>query len=803
MGIRLFPEHFLGQDRCFGLFKMAEDGALDLPITIPSDGRIPLHIVHSDPDHLAYLAGLLVLQAWLYGIDELEVPPTSRRPLLIITDTPGRFAEAYLNLHVPAEEIRRLYKQRRIALWEKLQKPTRPDDAREWLDKRLREDDGRTKLHNFFPAKQVLHANAKPRPIASRDHLGRGDIGGAAIFIIRSSRQMSLVKLEDGFRPFLILIDADGVAIPESRMESPTVVYHESVFAPELTRKEKSEILVCCLPDARFERFCAQASLKIVEPKESESLHKAWTDVDSALFSLLEAPGERKNRVLAEICRIASRLRSVLLGLSVGIDRYEQALIASGQPEALWYSWSVTQPLHALENKLPEVGGVGEWEEYVVGELVSAFQRLIIDHRECSPKHAPLVSAVNDVLARGRRVVVTVQAQAVAHAVGWLARLPEPYGLGLDEKRIRVVTPSDLSRLEPDEDCIVPQAFDPHDVFSSLAKAGPRAITLILLQNELRFVGERFLRARGLFPEKSLADKILRPICDQVERLPAPSKVVRRDQHAPMLSDVDFDIVSRMFTDGRSGFGYETVLADDESEDAIATEVEASLVRLEGNRAVFLAAHNRITYVDHEDVVCRGDVDSLEPGHRLIVVRPEAREFIADKILSTRRLEESGSTARKLITSWQEELRKGMERCDLSYAETLRRIQALGSQRCTTAAIQQWVNGEVLGPLDPRDLQRLAEAVQSQWLTENWQKVAFALTFLRSGHRLLGHRITRIIQSAAVGEYNLSQQDEEFLGNIGISFGQLQDAVFVLEVEGKSQETRTVPSHQLGTVVTV
>ena len=219
MGIRLFPEHFLAQDECFGLFKMAEDGVLDLPITIQSDGRIPLHIVHSDPDHLAYLAGLLVLQAWLYGIDELEVPPTLRRPLLIVTDSPGRFAEAYVKLHIPNEGLKRLCKQRRIALSQKLDRATNPKNKREYWDQALGDDAERTKLHNFFPAKQVLHANAKPRLIASRDHLGRGDAVGAAVFIIRSSRQISLVKLEDSFRPFLILIDADGVAVPESRME--------------------------------------------------------------------------------------------------------------------------------------------------------------------------------------------------------------------------------------------------------------------------------------------------------------------------------------------------------------------------------------------------------------------------------------------------------------------------------------------------------------------------------------------------------------------------------------------------------
>jgi hypothetical protein len=127
----------------------------------------------------------------------------------------------------------------------------------------------------------------------------------------------------------------------------------------------------------------------------------------------------------------------------------------------------------------------------------------------------------------------------------------------------------------------------------------------------------------------------------------------------------------------------------------------------------------------------------------------------------------------------------------------------MGSERCTTAVIRQWAVGQVLGPLDPLDVQRVGEAVQSGWLAENWQKVGYALVLLRSGHRLLGHRITRIIQSAAIGEHNISPQDEEFLGQIGISFGQLQDAVIVLQIEDISHETRTVPADQIGTVITV
>ena len=81
MNIRLFPDQFLQRDECFGLFKLGDGGELDLPVTVEGDAGIPFHIVHSDPDHLAYLTGLIVLQAWTSGIDELGILPTERRPV--------------------------------------------------------------------------------------------------------------------------------------------------------------------------------------------------------------------------------------------------------------------------------------------------------------------------------------------------------------------------------------------------------------------------------------------------------------------------------------------------------------------------------------------------------------------------------------------------------------------------------------------------------------------------------------------------------------------------------------------------
>ena len=82
MNIRLFPNQFLQRDECFGLFKPGEESAFDLPVTIEGDVGIPFHIVHSDPDHLAYLTGLIVLQAWTSESDEFGRLPTERRKLI-------------------------------------------------------------------------------------------------------------------------------------------------------------------------------------------------------------------------------------------------------------------------------------------------------------------------------------------------------------------------------------------------------------------------------------------------------------------------------------------------------------------------------------------------------------------------------------------------------------------------------------------------------------------------------------------------------------------------------------------------
>jgi hypothetical protein len=804
--IRLFPREFLLDDGCFGLFKLDARGESDLPVSIEGDCGIPFHIVHSDPDHLAYLAGLIVLQAWTYGIDEPGIPPFERRPLLVITDSPGRFGESYLRLNLPPERIKQVSNRRRVTLYLRTgEVPNVSRDKSGYWDVYIQADESRIRLHNFFPACYILGADREPRLIASRQHLGQGDYARPALLITRRADRDTIHELISRYTPLLVFVHTPGVAVPSTSGDAPTVIYHESIFSPVLVRGEPEKIVLCCLPDARFERFCSQARLCFVEPGEAENVRRLWADVDGALQALIERVDQRRDRVVVEVHRAASRLRNLLLSLPVGIQSYEKALLASGLPPALWHGWSASELLHALESRIPEMAALGEWEDLILRELVDGFRRLEDLLQHDSPKREPLLSAVKESLSQSRRVVLLVSSPSLATGLKWVARLPEPLGLGLPPDDVTVRTPEDIQALGPDEDCVIHQVFDPHNIFSLLARSGTKQITFVLLRNELRFVGERFLRSRRLLPDHPANRNLLRPIFEQVERLEPASRVTRRDRTSTLFSDYEFEMVMRMFEQGARDLDHGTVLVDQPDQGAgdATAEVPAYLVRLEGESAVFLEVGSRVSYLRDKETIVTGEVDSLEPGDRLIIVSPGARESIAHRILSARRGEEMDQAAGVGIKKWQEELAEGIRRLEVPYSEVLRRIQELGSQRISPVVIGQWARGNVLGPLDAHDIRRIGQVVGSGWIVENWQRIGWALVVVRSGHRLLGRQITGIIQRAAVGDYRLARQDEEFLEQIGITMGELQDAVTLIKIEAVSHDSRVVPIEQIGKVVPV
>ena len=795
---RLFPPEFLTQDACFGLFRLGPHARPDLPVSIETGPGQPVHLVHSDPHQLAYLVGLIALQTWTHGIDELGVPVEERRPILVITDKPGRFAESYLQLHLPPEQVQELFRRHRVSIGTR---GGRISGASSYLDHKLSQNDQRTRLHNFFPAAQIAGGDSTPRMIEDREFVGRGDEDCPAVLITRKSDAATLESLKRRFSPILVVVDAAPIATTISTLGIPAVIYHESIFAPEFLRKGGETMVPVCLPDSRFERFCAGAELNWVEPVMSPQLRKTWEDLDSAFQALMDRLDVRRDRVLADVYRTTVRLRNLLLGLPVGVRSYEQGLMATAHP-TIAFDWSIAERLNALSSRVPEVAALGDWEELIIQELVAGFGRLEELLRDFSPKQQGLIASLQQSLANQKPASVIVASPTLGAALRWALELPEPRGLGTSAG-ISIITPAEICDLDEESQCVIHQVFEPHVIFAPLARSAPRRITFVLLPSELRFVGEHFLRSRLLFPEHVANRTMLAPVFHRLEQLPSPAPFTPGRREA-LFPEAEFELLRRMFTQSSSVLERGTVLLDEpDKSDLVLAEVPANLVRLEGDCAVLLEPSSRVSLVDGDGAIRTAHCSELFAGDRLIIINPEARESIAHRILRSRRDEEWDRDALKTIERWREELRSGVQRMGFTHNEVLARIQALGSERITPLVIGQWIRGDVLGPLDVGDIRRMGEALGSEWLTVNWQRVGLALIVVRSGHRLLGRQITKLIQQAAAGDFRLNARDEDFLQQVGITMAQLQDSVTLLKVESVHPERVLAPVHQIGRVLPI
>ncbi|MGH9343359.1 MAG: hypothetical protein ACRD19_06330, partial [Terriglobia bacterium] len=459
MKILLFSGELLRRDECFGLHLQAETTYRPPFVQLEFDASEAVHVVCGDPQLVAFLAGLIALQAWTYGIGEDGVPLSERRPVLVVTDTPGRLGEAFLRLRLPIAQIEPLCKRRRIKLYEKTGRAG--TDAASYWENLVRKEDPRNRFHNFFPAYAVLRSGAEPRPISDREFLGRADDAGPAVLISRCIDRENVTKLIARHRPFLVLVHAENSAIA-SGSGLPTIICHDSIFAPEICEFQREGAIYRCLPDAGFEDFCNRSDFRIIQPELTPELATLLSDADGALISLSEELEKRMRRVVRDVARTALRLRTLFWSLPIGVEAYEQGLVLSQLPATLRFDVSVNRLFEALRGRVPEMAALGEWPQLIIQVLVEDIDQLIHLLARQSPKRRALL----EVIRRGkmgaeRAPTLIVDSKSFGAALRHSLAFPEPAGLGELANDLAILSVTEISQLEPGRECVILSAFQP------------------------------------------------------------------------------------------------------------------------------------------------------------------------------------------------------------------------------------------------------------------------------------------------------------------------------------------------------
>ncbi len=808
----LFCDEFYRRDKFFGLCLPGEVTYRSPAVELEFEPSEVVHVVCGDAQMAAFLAGLIALQAWTYGMEEDGIPLPERRPLLVVTDTPGRFGEAFLQLRLPIAQIEPLCRRRRVKLYEKTGRAG--TDAASYWENLVHQRDPRNRFHNFFPAYAVLRSGAEPKPISGREFLGRADNAGPAVLISRCTDREAVTRLITEHRPFLVLIHSENSAAALGT-GLPTVICHDSIFAPEISDVSQDWATCRCLPDPAFETFCQGSDLTVVQPELPPEAVRLLSDADGALVSLSEELAKRMRHLLRDVARTALRLRTLLWSLPVGIEAYEQGLVLSQLPATLRFDVSVNRLFEALRGRMPEMAALGEWHEFIIQVLVEDIGKLIRLLAPQSPKRLALMDVIRGAKARTKRgPALVVDGKSFAAAIRHSLTFPAPAGLGELANDLAILPVTEISQLEPGRACVISGAFEPEQMFPGLSRSGPHPITAILYSGELRFLRVRLERAREIFPTHPAVPTLILPMLTNLGGADPNMRSLAQLQ----ASGLDLGTLLRSFSRQRDTDRVGTILTDLERPrpDDRGTTVRAHVVELECEErsermAVLLTRDAHVSFVRNDDSICTGSLMDLQPGDRLIRVDPVLRESLREKIFSADPLRQAEPELQAIAKRWRAELVAGMHApktdadvgASLTHAEVLSRIRARGSTIVTAASIGHWARGTVHGPQDINDILRTGEAIGSEWLMGHWREVGLALIAIRSGSISLGHQITKLIQRAALGDLELSADEQQFLEQTGITMGELQDAATLVTVSAISSDTTEVPSERVGNVFVV
>ena len=180
-------------------------------------------------------------------------------------------------------------------------------------------------------------------------------------------------------------------------------------------------------------------------------------------------------------------------------------------------------------------------------------------------------------------------------------------------------------------------------------------------------------------------------------------------------------------------------------------------------------------------------VRSLRVNDVVMFIHGQNKQNLYELIVSRVHAHPSIALSVSLIQRWQDEIAESAKKSNLALEEILNQMQQRGSQLQTPQTIRFWVDGRVLCPSDPSDLQRIAEILDMSFAQQYYREIARAATRLRGIHIGLSRRLNQWLQHDAV-ETSPDQIDDFIDPELGITFNDFQDALRLLTVKETKQE---------------
>ncbi|MCG9128300.1 DrmE family protein [Candidatus Poribacteria bacterium] len=178
---------------------------------------------------------------------------------------------------------------------------------------------------------------------------------------------------------------------------------------------------------------------------------------------------------------------------------------------------------------------------------------------------------------------------------------------------------------------------------------------------------------------------------------------------------------------------------------------------------------------------------SLRPNDIVLYIHGQRRQNLYQLIVSRVHAHPSIALSVNLIQKWQEEISNCVKGSSMDLDKILTNIRHLGSKIETSQAIRLWVDGQVLCPKNPLDLERIAKILEMPFTLQYHKEIARAATRLRGVHIGLSRRLNQWLQQGAV-ETRPDQINDLIDPELGITFNDFKDALCLLTVKNVKEE---------------
>lgn len=579
----------------------------------------------------------------------------------------------------------------------------------------------------------------------------------------------------------------------------------------ELAREERTDLASCPPGSGASQKRYWEGLPRLANVLNPAGLTLTWVKDETTNEHLLDA--YRAWRTLAELSERAGTESLARASRSLGraISGTENLLAPPSRVDGMLALTHFARPLRdRLERVRHSANRLRENDPAAAAlalgaaaALEAAYQRL---DRGDTGKPWYLLVAVRRAIESRTRLLVVCTSRSHASAVS--LHLRDRLGPSWEdaESLVNVVTMVHARDAATTDACLVCGVPRPWEEDIMRAGCAPR-IAFLLYPSEASRIRWLLRREYGSGDSEAHANKVAlvmtltgaRPPVPPPSPLPSvpvaaeaieweePKELERGDWVASVLSR--YEAEDQIEEEG-TGQSY----PDEPSSESVG-ETELVEITLRSGKRLRVGATSRVAvYFPEHRSVDEIPARSLSPGNLLVLIDGGVRKTLDQMVIErVDHLEQMFATV-VLRGLWVEALVSGAAREGDTAFTTLGKLQAAGSNIQEPITVQLWMEDEVIGPLDEKDLARIAKVYQNSALQKQLRDVWSAICKLRSVHRNLCRLLWRLLPAAYLQAGEEDKPGDEVIDErLGLTLDDFRDSISIERVDSVSEPFRRAP----------